>query len=348
MKKSHRGIWIVSFTLILTIIITLTVNHKATNMVFRNLTAPVYHFDESQDDWDGGSTYLGVQYSDVSPNDYVNIYVPVSGEAPPLYVLIHGGGFVSGVAESKQAQMIYRYFRDHGFACASVNYRLAQEAPFPGAVKDCKAAIRFLRAHADEYGYNADRIAVFGESAGGYLAVMCAVTNDDEFNDLPFIGQGALGDVSAKVDVLVDYYGVKEWDLKKYLPDIELPTLIYDIANSWVGDLEMEGFDDFVSYWLRKEITELTAEELAVSDPYTYIEKNLPGNNNLSAWIIHGDCDMTVPYPQSDRLNKKLVDILGPDRVTYRLIPNMGHASDPLYSEEILADIEGFLKEHLA
>ena len=57
-------------------------------------------------------------------------------------------------------------------ACASVNYRLAQEAAFPAAVEDCKAAVRYLRANADKYGYNADQITVFGESAGGYTDII--------------------------------------------------------------------------------------------------------------------------------------------------------------------------------
>lgn len=347
MKQKRILLWTIPLVLVVVIAVTLAVNHKATHLVLRNLTVPVYDLDESRDDWSGGTVYMEVPYSDASPSDYVNIYVPDSEEAPPLYVVIHGGGFVSGTAESRQAQWMYRYFRDHGFACASVNYRLAQEAPFPGAVEDCKAAIRFLRAHADEYGYNADRIAVFGESAGGYLAVMCAVTDDDEFNDLPFIGQDVLGDVSAKVDVLVDYYGVMEWNIKKDLAAIGLPEFIYQIANSWISADDMEGFDSFESYWLRKDVSRMTPEELAVSDPYTYIEKNLPGNSDLSVWIVHGDCDITVPCPQSDRLCDKLMGILGADRVTFRRIPDMGHASDPLYSNEELGLLETYLRNKL-
>ena len=347
MKQKRRLLWAIPLALIAAVPVTLAVNHRATHMVFRNLTTPVYNLDESRDDWTGGTAYMRVPYSDVSPSDYVNIYVPDGVENPPLYVVIHGGGFVANDAESRQAQWMYRYFRDHGFACASVNYRLAQEAPFPAAVEDCKAAIRFLRAHADEYGYSADRVAVFGESAGGYLAAMCAFTNDDEFNGLPFIGQDGLGGVSAKVDVLVDYYGVMEWGIEKDLSAIGLPKFIFQIANSWISADDMEGFDSFESYWLRKDVSRMTAEELAVSDPYTYIEKNLPGNSGLSVWIVHGDCDITVPYLQSERLNGRLTGILGADRVTFRLVPDMGHAGDPLYSDGELGLLEAYLKDKL-
>ena len=347
MKQKRKLLWILPLALIAVIAVTLAVNHRATYLVFRNLTTPVYSLDESRDDWSGGTAYMEVPYSEASPSDYVDIYVPDSEENPPLYVVIHGGGFVANNARSRQAQWMYRYFRDHGFACASVNYRLAQEAAFPAAVEDCKAAIRFLRAHADEYGYNADHIAVFGESAGGYLAVMCAVTGDNEFNGLPFIGQDELGDVSARVDVLVDYYGVMEWGIQKDLATIGLPEFIYQIANSWISADDMEGFDSFESYWLRKDVSQMTPEELAVSDPYTYIEKNLPGNRDLSVWIVHGDCDITVPCLQSERLNDRLMDLLGADRVVYRLIPDMGHAGDPLYSDDELGLLEAYLKDKL-
>lgn len=208
--------------------------HRAVCAVACNWTAPVYKLDRVQD-WCGGKTYKGVQYASVSPTDYVDIYIPSQKTPPPLFVLIRGGGFVSNDANSRQAQLMYHYFRDHGFACASVNYRLAQEAAFPAGVEDCKAAIRFLRAHAEEYGYDAERIAVWGESAGGYLAVMGAVTNDNEFNSLPFIGQGELGDVSAKVDVLVDYYSAVELGLEEDFKAIGFPKFVTDVANRWAA-----------------------------------------------------------------------------------------------------------------
>ena len=347
MKQKRNWLWFLPLALVVVIAVTLVVNYRAVRLVFYNLTVPIYDLNESRDDWSGGTAYLDVPYSGVSPSDYVDIYVPDSGEAPPLYVVIHGGGFVTNDTRSRQAQWMYRYFRDHGFACASVNYRLAQEAPFPAAIEDCKAAIRFLRAHAEEYGYNADRIAVFGESAGGYLAVMCAVTNDEEFNGLPFIGQDEAGDVSAKVDVLIDYYGAVEFDMGKDISEIGLPNVIYQIANSWIGGDVLQGFENVESFWLRKNISEMTPEELAIADPYTYMEKNLPENNDLSVWIVHGDCDITVPYLQSERLNDRLIGLLGADRVTYRLISDMGHASDPLYSDDELRLLEADLKNKL-
>lgn len=320
---------------------------KAVRAVWCNLTVGSVPLDESTE-WDGGKSYLGVPYASDSESQFVDIYVPETpdGSKPKLFVIIHGGGFVLGDSQTRQAQYMYRYFRDHGYACASVNYRLAQEEQFPGALLDCKAAIRFLRAHADEYGFDASHIAVFGESAGGYLAVMSSVTNDDEFNDLPFIGQDELGDVSAHVDVLVDYYGhiditgaAEDWE------ELGIPKPVRDIANSWASPDLLMGYEDFESAWFRKNVSEMTEEERNVYDPHYYIGKN--SLEGLDVWIIHGDADITVPYLHSTRLYDELAAKLGEDRVSLTIVPGMGHASDKLYSDEVLAQIEAFLAEHL-
>ena len=99
------------------------------------------------------------------------------------------------------------------------------------------------------------------------------------------------------------------------------------------------------SYWHRKNISAMTREELSECDPHYYIEKNdLTG---LAAWIIHGDADITVPYLHSERLASTLTEKLGADKVSYELVPGMGHASDPLYAEEVLDRLDAFMKEHL-
>ncbi|MDO5107469.1 MAG: alpha/beta hydrolase [Coriobacteriaceae bacterium] len=320
---------------------------KAAHAVWCNLTVGSVPLDDSED-WDGGESYMGVAYAADSPSQYLDLYVPTSeGDAkPPLFVIIHGGGFVLGDSQTRQAQLMYRYFRDHGYACASVNYRLAAEEPFPGAVCDCKAAIRYLRAHADEYGYDAGCIAVFGESAGGYLAIMCSVTTDEQFNDVPFIGQDELGDVSAHVDVLVDYYGhvdndtnASDWE------QLGIPQVVLDVANSWASPDLLMGYEDFESAWFRRNVSEMTPEEKAVYDPHAYIDAN--DLSGLSVWIIHGDADITVPYLHSTRLAEHLSQKLGEDAVSLTLVPGMGHASDPLYSDEVLEGLESYLDERL-
>lgn len=325
------------------------VYRKATYAVFRNLTTKKIDLNESTE-WDGGRCYTDILYAGDSPSQYLDLYVPdmEDEKKPPLFVLIHGGGFIAGDARTRQAQFMYRFFRDHGYACASINYRLAQEAAFPAGLSDCKAAIRYLKAHADVYGFDAEKVAVWGESAGGYLAVMCAVTDDTEFMDVRYTDQETYGDVSAKVSVLADYYGVIDFGGMTGDADwkvLGIPDIVYRVANSWISGDVLSGFENVESFWMRKNTSEMTEEDLSYIDPHRYIKENdLTG---LSAYIVHGDCDITVPYLHSERLYEELRGELGDDSSVFHLIPDMGHAADGLYTDEMLTEIKNFLDEKL-
>ncbi len=322
--------------------------HEAAYAVFKNVTVKKYDLPET-DSWDGGETLLKVPYASDSDSQYLDLYIPeTSGdEKPQLFVLIHGGGFITNDSQSRQVRLMYRYFRDHGYACASINYRLAPEEPFPGALSDCKAAIRFLRANAEKYGYNADRIPVFGESAGGYLCTLTSLTGDDEFNDVKFIGEEEAGEFSSSVDVVVDYYGhIDNRGSEEDFAKLRIPAFIRRIANSWVSGDAAGGYEDVESYWFRKNVSEMSDEEFELRDPHAYIDKkDLSG---MSFWILHGDCDITVPYLQSERLNDHLLDYVPAENIHYEIAPGMGHASDPLYSDGHLAELDQFLKEKLS
>lgn len=89
-----------------------------------------------------------------------------------------------------------------GFAVAAINYRLCDQAPFPALILDCKATIRWLRAHAEEYGYDGKRIGVWGHSAGGHLVALLGTSGGiKEFY------QGEYKDISSNVQAVVDIDG---------------------------------------------------------------------------------------------------------------------------------------------
>ena len=126
-KKKKLWPWVL-LALLLILALALVVNRYTVRQVWCNLTSPTLKLDESTD-WAGGRTWEHLAYASDSEAQYVDLYVPDTPEQPaPLFVLIHGGGFIANDAQSRQAQFLYRYFRDHGFACASVNYRLSAEA----------------------------------------------------------------------------------------------------------------------------------------------------------------------------------------------------------------------------
>ena len=352
-KKGRRGL-VVLLAILLVIAVVLIVNHEAVRMVFYSNYDPKNKLEVSGE-WAGGKTYKNVRYAEISENQYLNLFVP-DGDAPaPLMVLVHGGGFIMNDCESRQAELMYQYFRDHGYACATVNYRLAQEEPFPGAVQDVKAAVRFLRANAGEYGYNADNIIIWGESAGGYLSIMAGVTGDDEFNDVPFIGEEQLDEpVSAKVAVVVDYYGVMELQEEAarvaQFREVGIPKFVYTIGNLWLSGAlkdypEYKTCEDF---FIRRQFEELSDEERQVYLPESYIRKNLSPENTPYIIISHGDADITVPVVQSYRLYDLLSEQIGLDKVELNVIHNAGHASERMYNDEVLGALKVRLDALLA
>jgi acetyl esterase/lipase len=99
----------------------------------------------------------------------LDLYCPEKvSDRLPVIVWIHGGGWRSGRKERCPAVALVQ----DGFAVASIDYRLTRTAPFPAQIEDCKAAVRWLRANAAKYNLDADRVGVWGMSAGGHLAAL--------------------------------------------------------------------------------------------------------------------------------------------------------------------------------
>lgn len=116
---------------------------------------------------------------DVVLNIHLFLPEPMPERVPPLFVFIHGGAWIMGSAGDEPVGLVTKL----GFAAASIEYRWTTQAAFPEPIKDCKAAIRFLRTHAWEYGYDPERIGVLGNSAGGHLALLLGLTPDDPVLD---------------------------------------------------------------------------------------------------------------------------------------------------------------------
>ncbi len=346
MQKPLKIILIVLAALLLVVLIYAALNPNVVRMLWHNWFGPKTHLDQSE--WTGGTSYEHVAYSDISEAAYLDLYVP-DGEPKPLFVMIHGGGFFYGDSKTRQTQFMYRYFRDRGYACASVHYRLSSEAQFPAAVDDVKAAVRFLRANADKYGYDAEKIVVWGESAGGYLASMAALTNDSQFTGTPFIGEDALAEpVSAKVDALVNFYGCIDMD--RFEEDFRaegVPAWLWKaglLGIRWDIHKVDKTKDTFEDIFIGKPMAECAPEELAVYSPSAYAKENLP-ETRLPIYILHGDADITVPLNQSRRLAEVCEEAGG--QVTFEIMKNARHADENMFTDETLARIEAWLKDAL-
>ena len=174
----------------------------------------------------------GITYASHGGRDLqLDLYLPKAraGKALPGIVLVHGGGWRTGV-RANFAPMAIR-MAERGYAAATVSYRLSPEAPYPAAVHDVKAALRWMRAHAGAHGIDPQRIAVAGGSAGGQIASLVGVTNGVGHFD-----PGAVpGAVSSAAQAIVNIDGLSDFTseaARRYEDD---PAKQPSAAGAWFG-----------------------------------------------------------------------------------------------------------------
>jgi acetyl esterase/lipase len=149
----------------------------------------------------------GVEYANPGKEHlHLNLARPKKGDGRfPAILCIHGGGFRAGKRESYDGLCLR--LAQNGYVAATASYRLAPKHPFPAAVHDVKAAVRWLRANAAKYHIDPARIGVTGGSAGGHLAQFLAVTADVK----EFEGDGGNAGMSSKVACVVNVYGPSDF-----------------------------------------------------------------------------------------------------------------------------------------
>jgi acetyl esterase/lipase len=131
----------------------------------------------------------------------MDVLIPTPSKRRPLVVYVTGGGFV--IAAKEAALDLRTYVAEAGFVVASVQYRtLSDGANYRDSIEDIKSSIRYLRANADKFDVDPDKVAVWGESAGGYLVSMVGLTNGYKSFDV-----GANLDQSSAVQAVVDKFG---------------------------------------------------------------------------------------------------------------------------------------------
>ncbi len=220
-------------------------------------------------------TYATVDNMDLA----LDLYITPKAEAPmPLVVFIHGGAWEAGSKDFCLALPLL----NHGFAVASINYRLTDVGIFPAQIYDCKAAIRYLRANADQYGIDPDHIGVWGDSAGGHLVALLGTTNGNK--EL----EGTVGehlDTSSDVQAVCDWYGPSEL---LSMPNDPESNKIFKNGTSPMDRLLGGTLSE------KKHVAELAS-------PLTHVNKDA-----VPFLIMHGDKDNIVPLKQSQLLNDKL------------------------------------------
>jgi acetyl esterase/lipase len=243
----------------------------------------------------------------------LDLYLPAKidpANKPPLVVWFHGGGWRGGSKD----HCIMAWLATENFAVASVEFRSVLQWPFPNNIHDCKAAIRWLRANADKYDYDARRIGTSGASAGGHLAAIIGTSAEVKFLE------GKIGDhldQSSRVQAVIDMAGVAS------IPDWATTprglSLILGIPFSENNGVAALG-------------------ELFSAD--THVTSDDP-----PILIMHGDNDKVVPLKQSqdfyESCKRARLD------ATLEIIPRGGHAGAPFVDAKHKAMIKSFFDKHL-
>ncbi len=160
---------------------------------------------------------------------HLDIFHPASGQDCPGVLMVHGGGWRSG--DRSMEIPLAQQLAARGYVAVAVEYRLSPEARYPAAMHDIKAALRWMRAHAAQYGIDPQRIAISGESAGGQLAALAGYTGD--IAELE--GSGGDDGYSSRVQAVIDIDGILDFTSEQARRHEDDPNKNPSSAGAWFG-----------------------------------------------------------------------------------------------------------------
>jgi acetyl esterase/lipase len=267
-------------------------------------------------------------YATVSPAQKLDLYLP-DGPGPfPTVLIVHGGAFMFGdkahdISKPGTDQLLGR-----GYAVANVNYRLSGEARAPAQIQDAKTAVRWLRAHAEEYRLNPDKFGAWGSSAGGNLVALLGTSGGVAALEGAHLGHA---DRSSRVQAVVDWFGPTDFlQMDRQFGDAPCPA-DHDAPDSPESQLigaPIQSRPDLVK----------------AVNPITYVSPE-----SAPFLIQHGTADCVVPPGQSCLLYEALLPAIGADKVELTLIEGAPHGGGPLFwaddnVEQVLGFLDRFLK----
>jgi len=213
-------------------------------------------------------------------NQKMDLYRPASGAGPfPGVVFIHGGAWSSGSKADFQRQASYLATR--GYVCVSINYRLSAEAPYPAALYDAKAAVRWMRANAAKYGIDPNRLAAAGGSSGGQLAAMLGTTGLVKTLE----GDAGNSGYSSRVQAVVAFNPLT--DFVSAIEKTQNPEAVTKAVYAFLGGP-----------------LEKVPEVYVEASPIAHVS-----TDSASFLLLHGTADTTLPFSQSVEMREALQSV---------------------------------------
>ena len=212
----------------------------------------------------------------------------------PCVVVIHGGGWMGG-DRTNHDDLTWK-FAQQGYVSATIGYRLAPAHRFPAQVNDVKCAVRYLRAHAEEYGIDPERFGAIGFSAGAHLSMMLGVTDKSDGLE----GDGGSPDQSSKVQAVVAFFGPTD------LLAVDIPKEVLGILKEFIGGTKEE-----------------KAAEYRKASPITYVS-----SGDAPMLLFQGTKDPLVPHTQTYPMLEAMTKNKVPGRI--EILVGAGHGwGDP-------------------
>lgn len=266
---------------------------------------------------------LDIQYAEESVNQILDIWYPDQGEGPyPLVIVFHGGAFAAGHKRTHYIKSMCKPI-SQGYAIATVEYRLYHEAKWPAQLIDGKAAIRFLRANAERYNLDPNRFAVWGNSAGGNVTQLLAVTGDDPTMDDLSVGVEA----SSKIQAAIAWYTTSElMSCEQFGTDI---AAVRNATGAGKGMMPGDGkgnrsmFSDLLGF-----MPLYYPEKTLKASPIAYVDENCP-----PMLLQHGTNDLVIDYHQSVYMKGKIDELCGEGRAELDLFEGEPHGSQVIKAD---------------
>jgi acetyl esterase/lipase len=240
----------------------------------------------------------------------LDLYLPAQARAPtPTVIWVAGGGWKEMGKES--CEHLAAWLTGYGFAVAGIEYRVSGEARFPAQIQDCKAAVRWLRAHAAEYGLDRRHVGAWGDSAGGHLAGLLGTTT----HIAAFDGQDVHPNESSVVQAVCSFYG---------------PSDLADLPGAAAEVTQLLGVPP-----------EDDPQRAAWASPFYHVNED-----SAPHLLAHGDEDTLVPLSHSYRYLSRLQQF-GIEAALY-VRKGFGHEGDAFYGYEGLRlKVAEFFAYHL-
>lgn len=264
-----------------------------------------------------------IAYASLSTAQTLDLYLPQGNGPFPLIVNIHGGGFMMG---DKSDPVGGDQLLANGYAVASLNYRLSGEATFPAQIQDVKAAVRWLRAHAQEYHLDPQKFGAWGWSAGGNLAAMLGTSCEVAALEGAELGNA---DQSSCVQAVVDWFG-------------PIDFLQMDQQFSGTSCAQDHNNADSPESKLIGAPIQDKPEVAKAANPITYVSPKAP-----PFFIQHGTADCNVPPQQGKLLSDALTPAIGADHVSLNFIQGAGHGTAQFFEAANIQMVVDFLNKYL-